>query len=312
MTRSHKVWVIGDAAVDVVSQEAGRWQQFPGGASANVAVCISKLGGECGFIGCLGQDDSGHFLHAVLAQQGVDVTHLRMIPGTSTAVVQMANGEDGERILIPLNVITADSFVSSADLPVFQRHQWFCFSSIGLARRPSRETCLEGARCMLKAGGWVFFDVNLRELLWEDRSEISALLSESFSLATICKISADELCRLAAVSDWHHARFFLRDVGCTTSVITLGHNGAWLVTDESEHYFPPYRVDTVDTTGAGDAFVGCLLSKLAQHDTFTPALLKGAIDAANACGAISVSATGAMTALPDYMMLQRFIARGRG
>lgn len=99
MTRSHKVWVIGDAAVDVVYQEAGRWQQFPGGASANVAVCIAKLGGECGFIGCLGQDDSGYFLQAVLAQQGVDVTHLRMIHGTSTAVVQMANGEDGERTL---------------------------------------------------------------------------------------------------------------------------------------------------------------------------------------------------------------------
>lgn len=312
MTRNHKVWVIGDAAVDVVSQEAGRWQQFPGGAAANVAVCIAKLGGECGFIGCLGQDDGGYFLQAVLAQQDVDVTHLRMIPGTSTAIVHMANGEDGERTLTPLNIITADSFVTSADLPVFQRHQWFCFSSIGLARRPSRETCLEGARCMLKAGGWVFFDVNLRELLWEDRSEISALLSESFSLASICKISADELCRLAAVANWHHARFFLRNFGCTTSVITLGDNGAWLITDESEHYFPPYRVDTVDTTGAGDAFVGCLLARLAQHDTFSPALLNKAIDAANACGAISVSATGAMTALPDNMMLQRFIARGRG
>lgn len=310
MKRSHKVWVIGDAAVDIAPLECGHLQQYPGGASANVAVCIARLGGECGFIGCLGDDEGGFFLQTVMSHQGVDVTQLRMMPGLSTALVQMAHGDDGERTLTPLNTITADSCVTPEDLPVFLRNQWFCFSSIGLAKRPSRDACLEGARRMRKAGGWVFFDVNLRELLWEDRGEIPALLSESFCLASICKISADELCRLTAVSDWRHARYFLRDAGCMTSVITLGDKGAWLVTAENEYHFPAYSVKTVDTTGAGDAFVGCLLSQLSQQDSWTPMLLAKAIDAANACGAISVSALGAMTALPDYQILNRFIAQG--
>ncbi len=308
MKPAKKVWVIGDASVDLVPDTDNTYLKCPGGASANVAACIARQGGHCGFIGRLGDDDAGRFLKQVLQNEGADVTQLRLDEKLTSAVLIVNLTPDGERSFTYLVRPSADTFVSVDDLPTFQPGEWFYFSSIGLTDSPAREACLEGARRMRAAGGHVMFDVNLRESMWRDVNEIPALIAQSVALATVCKVSADELCRLGNVSQWQDARYLLQKMGCDTVVISLGEAGAYLVCPEGERHFPAPHVAVVDTTGAGDAFVGGLLVSLSQRETWPMSTLSHAISHANACGALVVTAKGAMTALPYPHQLTAFLA----
>lgn len=146
MKAMNKVWVIGDASVDLVPEKQNSYLKCPGGASANVGVCVARLGGECGFIGCLGDDDAGRFLRQVFQDNGVDVTFLRMDPALTSAVLIVNLTADGERSFTYLVHPGADIYVSPQDLPPFRQYEWFYFSSIGLTDSPAREACLEGAR----------------------------------------------------------------------------------------------------------------------------------------------------------------------
>ncbi len=97
MKAMNKVWVIGDASVDLVPEKQNSYLKCPGGASANVGVCVARLGGECGFIGCLGDDDAGRFLRQVFQDNGVDVTFLRLDADLTSAVLIVNLTADGER-----------------------------------------------------------------------------------------------------------------------------------------------------------------------------------------------------------------------
>lgn len=309
MNPLHKVWVIGDASVDLVPEGTDAYLKCPGGASANVAVCVARLGGNCGFIGCLGDDDAGHFLQQTLRDDGVEVSSLRLDPQQTSAVLIVNLTPEGERSFTYLVNPGAHTTVSVQDLPAFHPGEWFYFSSIGLTRSPAREACLEGARRMRAAGGHVMFDVNLRVRMWADTREIAPLLGEAIRLASVCKVSADELCWLAGVGHWHDARHFVRKLGCATTLISLGGDGALLVTGEGEYAFSAPAVPVVDTTGAGDAFVGGLLYTLSHADNWNRHLLAVAVNNACACGAMVVTAKGAMTALPYPEQLAAFRAR---
>lgn len=308
MNTLNRVWVIGDASVDLVPERTDSCLKCPGGASANVAVCVARLGGNCAFIGCLGDDDAGHFLQQTLSENGVDVSALRIDPRHTTAVLMVSLAPDGERSFTHLVHPAAHTFVSVEDLPVFSPGEWFYFSSIGLTDSPAREACLEGARRMRTADGHVMFDVNLRVGMWRDPGEIMPLLREAIGLASVCKVSADELCWLGQVTRWQEARHLIRDLGCETTLISLGADGALLVTPDGEYAFPAPNVPVVDTTGAGDAFVGGLLYTLSRQTRRDSHLLAEATLNACACGAMAVTAKGAMTALPGPEQLAAFRA----
>jgi len=308
MTISNKIWVIGDASVDLVPDESGRQLECPGGASANVAVCIARLGGHSAFIGRLGLDQAGAFLQQTLNSEKVDISHLIADPALNTAVLRVNLAADGERTFSYLVSPSADSFVCEADLPSFSANDWFYFSSIGLTREPGRQACLSGAVQARQAKGFVLFDVNLREAMWPQPAEIPELIDQAIQLADICKISADELCRLSGSVSWQQARYYARDRGCPTTVITLGAHGAYLIHQGNERYFNAPQVAVLDTTGAGDAFVGGMLTELALLDDWRTDTLQQAMLTANYCGAAVVMAKGAMTALPQRAQLQRFQA----
>ncbi|WP_300000826.1 aminoimidazole riboside kinase [uncultured Cedecea sp.] len=302
----NKVWVIGDASVDLVPETTESYLKCPGGASANVAVCIARLGGHSEFIGCLGDDDVGHFLKQTLEDNGVGVAALRLDATQTSSVLIVNLTEEGERSFTYLVHPGAEMFVCEQDLPTFNANEWFYFSSIGLTSSPSREACLEGARRMRAAGGHVMFDVNLRLTMWQKPDEIRVLLREAISLASICKVSAEELCWIGQTERWQDARHTIRELGCHTAIISLGAEGALLISSGQESLFPAPQITPVDTTGAGDAFVGGLLHTLSHSLTWDNQTLAEAITNANLCGAMVVTAKGAMTALPYPSQLTAF------
>ena len=161
-----KIWVLGDAVVDLLPDGKGRLLQCPGGAPANVAVGIARLGGKSAFIGRVGDDPFGRFMQKMLADEQVDVQWMRRDQQHCTSTVVVDLDEQGERSFTFMVRPSADLFLTSDDLPPFQVGEWLHVCSIALSAEPSRSATLQAMETIRKTGGFVSFDPNIRHDLW--------------------------------------------------------------------------------------------------------------------------------------------------
>ncbi|ACS87350.1 aminoimidazole riboside kinase [Musicola paradisiaca] len=302
---SHKVWVMGDAVVDLIPEGEDRYLKCPGGAPANVAVGVARLGGHSGFIGRVGEDVFGHFLRDVLAREQVDVRHMQPDAEHRTSTVVVSLDAQGERTFTFMVRPSADLFLQPDDLPDFQPGEWLHLCSIALSREPSRSTALLAMQRIRETQGWVSFDPNIREDLWPCRQTLRDNLDQALKLADVVKLSEEEFHLLSGTRDIPQgtaalmARYPIRRL-----LLTLGGNGVWLHNGRYLQHFPAQRVIPIDTTGAGDAFVAGMLAALAQHDSpFDIMDWRPMVDQAQRCGALATTAKGAMTALPHARQL---------
>ncbi len=127
---SKKVWVLGDAVIDLLPESEGRLLQCPGGAPANVAVGIARLGGNSAFIGRVGQDPFGKFLQTTLKKEQVSTDYMHFDPEQRTSTVVVGLDDDGERSFTFMVKPSADLFLVNQDLPGFQAEEWLHCCSI--------------------------------------------------------------------------------------------------------------------------------------------------------------------------------------
>ncbi|MCI4234183.1 aminoimidazole riboside kinase [Dickeya dianthicola] len=297
---SHKVWVMGDAVVDLIPEGEDRYLKCPGGAPANVAVGVARLGGHSGFIGRVGEDAFGHFLRDVLAREQVDVRYMPPDAEHRTSTVVVSLDALGERTFTFMVRPSADLFLQPSDLPEFQRSEWLHLCSITLSREPSRSTALEAIQRVRAAQGWVSFDPNIRADLWRSEQELRTSLDQVLALADVVKLSEEEFRFLSGSEDIRQgcaslmARYPIKRL-----LITQGGDGVWLHDGHQLRHFLAHRVTPVDTTGAGDAFVAGMLAALAGYDSlYQIDDWRTVLTQAQRCGALATTAKGAMTALP--------------
>lgn len=157
-----KIWVLGDAVVDLLPDGEGKLLQCPGGAPANVAVGIARLGGQSAFIGRVGDDPFGRFMAKTLANERVDVKYMRLDPTHRTSTVVVDLDDHGERSFTFMVRPSADLFLEPADLPTFSAGEWLHVCSIALSAEPSRSATFQAMDAIRKAGGYVSFDPNIR------------------------------------------------------------------------------------------------------------------------------------------------------
>lgn len=309
---SHRVWVLGDAVVDLVPDDAGRYLKCPGGAPANVAVGIARLGGRSAFIGRVGDDPFGRFMQQTLQQEQVDIDTLRRDPAHNTSTVVVDLDDQGERSFNFLVRPSADLFLQATDLPPFSAGEWLHLCSIALSREPSRTTALQAMMAIRATGGHVSFDPNLRPAVWENPDDQRHWVDTALAHADVAKLSTEELAWLTGTEDLEAGILQLQHrYTLKLLLITLGSAGVMLATaSEPLRYLPTRKVQPLDTTGAGDAFVAGLLAGLAETATWpTPPRLLEIVQQAQACGALATTALGAMTALPDRQQLDLFLSR---
>ncbi|WEM44634.1 aminoimidazole riboside kinase (plasmid) [Photobacterium sp. DA100] len=305
-----KVWVTGDAVVDLIPEGEGTYLKCPGGAPANVAVGIARLGGETAFFGRVGQDPLGRFMKQVLFDEGVGTDLIKLDPEHRTSTVIVDLDDEGERSFTFMVKPSADQFTSKDDVPAFARGEWLHACSIALANEPSRGTTLEAMKAIKAAGGFVSFDPNLREEVWAEPSELKPVVMQAVALSDVVKFSDDELLFLTAQTDLQAALAYLEQhYQLPLVIVTQGKKGALVVQGERQVLVTGKPVNPVDTTGAGDAFVGGLLAGLVTVDNWQDeSTLLGIIKQANACGALATTAKGAMTALPTAKQLVDYLA----
>ncbi|MCI4187466.1 aminoimidazole riboside kinase [Dickeya dianthicola] len=297
---SHKVWVMGDAVVDLIPEGEERYLKCPGGAPANVAVGVARLNGRSGFIGRVGEDAFGHFLRDVLAREQVDIRHMQPDAEHRTSTVVVSLDAQGERTFTFMVRPSADLFLQPSDLPEFQRNEWLHLCSIALSCEPSRSTALEAVRRIRAAQGWVSFDPNIRADLWNSEQALRDSLDQVLALADVVKLSEEEFRFLSGSDDIRQgssrlmARYPIKRL-----LITQGGDGVWLHDGNQLRHFLAHRVTPVDTTGAGDAFVAGMLAALAGYDSlYQVDDWQTVLTQAQRCGALATTAKGAMTALP--------------
>lgn len=306
---SQKIWVLGDAVVDLIPDGENHYLRCAGGAPANVAVGIARLGGESAFIGRVGKDPLGEFMQQTLQQENVQTNHMILDPQqrTSTVVVGLDNGERSFTFMVNPS---ADQFLQVMDLPNFQANEWLHCCSIALINNPSRETTFEAIRRIKAAGGFFSFDPNLRESLWSSFEDMKETVMQAVALADVLKFSEEELTLLTDTQTLDDA--FEKITALYPEkliIVTLGKDGALYHLAGKKDIVAGKALKPVDTTGAGDAFVGGLLSGLSQHVNWQEtAVLEQIIRQANACGALATTAKGAMSALPNKMQLADFLA----
>lgn len=183
----NKIWVTGDAVVDLIPDGENHYLKCAGGAPANVAVGVSRLGVEAGFIGRVGNDPLGQFMKDVLAAEKVSTDNMILDDAhrTSTVVVGLDNGERSFTFMVNPS---ADQFLEVGDLPEFKQGDFLHCCSIALLNDPSRSTTIEAIRRIKNAGGFVSFDPNLRESLWKSLDEMKTVVNSVVAMADILKI----------------------------------------------------------------------------------------------------------------------------
>lgn len=305
----NKIWVTGDAVVDLIPDGENHYLKCAGGAPANVAVGVSRLGVEAGFIGRVGNDPLGQFMKDVLAAEKVSTDNMILDDAhrTSTVVVGLDNGERSFTFMVNPS---ADQFLEVGDLPEFKQGDFLHCCSIALLNDPSRSTTIEAIRRIKNAGGFVSFNPNLRESLWKSLDEMKTVVNSVVAMADILKFSEEELTLLTDKATLEEAtQAITAQYPEKLIIITLGKDGAIYHLNGLSKVVAGKALKPVDTTGAGDAFVSGLLAGLAQvSDWKNEDVLTDVIRKANASGALATTAKGAMSALPNKAQLEAFLA----
>lgn len=305
----NKIWVTGDAVVDLIPDGENHYLKCAGGAPANVAVGVSRLGVEAGFIGRVGNDPLGQFMRDVLAAEKVSVENMILDDHyrTSTVIVGLDNGERSFTFMVNPS---ADQFLEIGDLPEFKQGDFLHCCSIAFINDPSRSTTIEAICRIKRAGGYVSFDPNLRESLWKNLDEMKSVVNSVISMADILKFSEEELTLLTDTANLEEAtKAITAQYPEKLIIITLGKDGAIYHFNGKSQIVSGKALKPVDTTGAGDAFVSGLLAGLANTpDWKDETALVEVIRKANASGALATTAKGAMSALPNKAELDAFLA----
>ncbi|CAK9161016.1 unnamed protein product [Ilex paraguariensis] len=285
--------------------EAPAFKKAPGGAPANVAVGISRLGGSSAFIGKVGKDEFGYMLADILKQNKVDNSGMRFDPSARTALAFVTLRADGEREFLFFRNPSADMLLRESELDVnlIKKARIFHYGSISLIEEPSRSTHLAAMAIAKASGSILSYDPNLRLPLWPSADAARKGILSIWDQADVIKISEDEISFLTESDGPYDDDVVLTKLfhpNLKLLLLSEGSKGCRYYTKQFKGRVPAVKVKPVDTTGAGDAFVGGLLNCLASDmDLYQDEKrLREALHFANACGAITVTQKGAIPALP--------------
>ena len=310
-----KVYCIGELLIDFVAENQGSdlskandFTKKAGGAPANVACAISKLGGKSYFIGCVGKDPFGTFLLNVLNAEGVDISMAqRSKKFTTLAFVSLA--ADGERDFVFSRGADKELKYDSSIKKNFGKsliHFGAATALLGGALEEAYNHYLFDA---LTQESFISFDPNFRADLWKDNeaSFIKKCLPY-VEKSHLCKFSLEEALLLSGQKTVEDACIYLHQIGAKIIAVTLGKEGTYLSMGDFTTLVPTIKVNPVDTTGAGDAFIGCLLFQIAALNDFSSVftdqdLVLTMVEKANRAGAITTTQYGAIVALPSLNQL---------
>jgi fructokinase len=311
------VFCIGELLIDFVAEKQGsnlarahNFTKKAGGAPANVASAIAKLGGKSFFIGCVGKDPFGTFLINTLTQGQVDVS-LAQRSDTFTTLAFVSLAEDGERDFV-FSRGADKELTHDTGLKNLFKYQIVHFGAATSFLGGSLEVAYSRYfKEAISQKSFVCFDPNFRTDLWKGTETLFVQKCIPYiEKAHLCKFSLEEARLLSGKDDLEGACAFLHQLGTKIITVTLGGEGTYLSTPSIQKIIPSIKIKPIDTTGAGDAFIGCLLKQISLVPDIdallgNSELLEKMVQDANKAGAITTLNYGAIESLPTQEQIDR-------
>lgn len=287
----------------------------PGGAPANVLACLAKLGKQTSFIGKVGSEMFGRFLRQVLEERGIGTEWLLVDEKVNTTLAFVHLEEDGERSFSFHGSPGADTRLEPGDVEKTQfRSKIFHFGSLSLTHEPARSATRTALKWAREQGMLVSYDPNLRPLLWSSLDEARTQMLAVMDQAHIVKISREELEFLTGTSDLKSGMEQLyQDYGLKLLLVTMGKEGCHCKLGPKTCQLPGFKVNAVDATGAGDAFLGGMLYQILERGDLLKwgeGELAESARFANAVGALATTRKGGIPAMPTLAEVERFLKGG--
>lgn len=297
--------IVNDGAPDLLT--AGSLAIREGGALANAAVALARLGVASGFCGVIGQDTFGERLRQKLAANGVDVTTLRATADAPTTLAFAWKDARGDGHFSFLRM--ADGLLSIADIDAARilTRRALLVGSVVLPVAGARAAIYTAVARAGAAGIPVVFDVNFRPALWDDPSRALTVCKPVLADTTVLKLSLDDA--RALLGDGEPETVLRRAAALPPpiTVLTDGARGCWSVSGSGEVvHVPVFAVNAIEPTGAGDAFTAALISRLLANNWQPPSAAD--LRYAAAAGALATTRPGALDGLPTRAELERFLA----
>ncbi|MCL4126012.1 UNVERIFIED_CONTAM: hypothetical protein GTU68_033850 [Idotea baltica] len=305
------VFCIGEVLIDFVAENQGNdlslaniFTKKAGGAPANVACAISNLDGKSSFIGCIGEDQFGDFLLDVLKEYKVELD-LAQRSKSFTTLAFVSISDDGERDFVFSRGADKKLKYDKAVKQQFKDNIVHFGAATALLGGSLEEAYTHYLFDALTKNSFICFDPNFREDLWKDNSQTFIKKCMPFiQKSHLCKFSLEEAQLLSGKSNTEDACAYFHEMGVPLIVVTLGGKGTYVSTENLKKTVDSIKVEPVDTTGAGDAFIGCLLRQISSLSdpksiiTETD-VLENMIKIANKAGAITTTNFGAIPSLPS-------------
>ena len=322
MIRRQRILSVGEILVDFVSTESGKtleqahaFMKCAGGAPANVAVGIARLGTSSAFSGKVGDDPFGKFLVYEMRSLGVETSGIHFDPNHKTRLAFVSLKKDGDRDFEFWESNPADEHLQYSDVnqDLLKRADTVNIGSFLLLKNPSRGTVMRIAQSARKLGKEVCYDPNLRLSLWKNHDEARQVMTGMMRRSTIVRLNDEEAWFFTGTRNLEKVGEKIRRLGAKLVVVTLDSEGCYFQTDRSSGLVPGFRVKAVDTTGCGDGFLAGLLHGLAQNgkslEEYSAAELYSICVAANAVGALVATKRGGIAAMPSTRELQQFLKK---
>lgn len=280
------------------------WTDYPGGAPANVATALVKLGTPSRLVSALGHDSLGDWLLQILEHQGV-AGQIQRVADTPTRTVLVQRDETGDRQFIGFSAPDPAAFADAhltpewVDTVDFSGVSYLVMGTLGLAYGPTASAMARAVDLARQAGTKRVIDVNWRPVFWPDQTLAAPKIRDFLATANLIKLSREEALWLLHTDD--PTAIVQQFPHCEAVLLTDGAKGSTCATQHHCVTRPAFQVDSIDTTGAGDAFLAGVIHQLGQRgwpSLQQPDAVAEILGYASAVGALTTLKPGAIAAQP--------------
>ncbi len=290
----------------------------PGGAAANVAVALKRLGADSAFIGKVGDEQFGHYLCDVLKKDGVNVDGMVFDPYIRTTLNFHAIREDQSIEFLFYRNPGGDNSIKPDEISegLFHKASIFHFDSLSTTDEPCRSALIKSINLAKANDSIISFDVNYRDVLWKNDKEAALSVFEFASKANIVKLNDTEVKLFTGCDNVMKGAKKILDLGPDLVLITLGEEGSYYLSknEKISGVVPScYAGPVIDTIGCGDTFISGFLAKLSESEKRLSNLSKDELEAfclfGNAAAAITATRKGCIPAMPTLFEVDKVLSK---
>lgn len=315
-----QVICIGEMLFDRLSNELGQpleqvklWTDYPGGAPANTACGLVKLGISTAFIGCIGEDAPGEQLVELLREIGVNITGVQRHSSAPTRIVYVVRDAAGDRSFAGFGARDttefADTYLQAKLLPepLFKTAEFLVLGTLELAYPESQKAILKAVELAKKYQVKIFIDINWRPMFWQNPDAAIELILNLVQNADFLKLTNEEAELLFNTIE---PKAIAQQLQIKGVFVTAGEQGCAYYLAGNSGRLPAFSVSVADTTGAGDGFTAGILyqfCKLGIESINYPKIAKEIVRFASAVGALITTKPGAIAAQPTLTDVEIFL-----